>query len=214
MKHFITRNHLRWLSRRCKRLIRWAVLHVLVDEIFLLQPAILRWMSVFSFSVQPCGFLLGDESSSLHLWSYFVPVQQLPTTSDYETEWAMILWPVHSMLLLFLALLRRGQSMLWSSKLLPGFLLRNLRSCCKLSLISRFLYSYLAHIFAWHPKLTLSNLQPSQLKTSSLPPLSPASSQPTCTEVWAWFAAGDGVAIWLLLLYQQVGTMEVTICCH
>lgn len=54
MKCFITRNHLRWLSRRYKRLMWWAVLLVHVDEIFLLQQICSVRVRVCLFFVQLC----------------------------------------------------------------------------------------------------------------------------------------------------------------
>lgn len=124
---------------------------------------------------------LSDKKSSLHLWSYFGPTQQLPNASHSETvghnnpltrsQWTATLCQEETRV----------------SKLLPGSVPRDPRSCWKLFFVSRLPYSYLAHILAWHPKLILSNLlQLSQLKTQSL-------SCCLCAgEVWAWFWDGNG----------------------
>lgn len=174
MKCFITRNHLRWLSRRSKRPLWWAVLLVLVDEIFLLQHSCSTRIHVCLLFVCPTLWFSSRRwklliAPMILLW----PCPAAP--NHFRLRNSVGYDPLTSSLLLpFLALLRRGQSWLWGSKLLPGSVLRNPRSCCKLSLISWFPYSYLAHILAWYPKLILSNLlQLSQLKTHPLALLSP-----------------------------------------
>lgn len=127
-------------------------------------------MRIYLLFVCPARwFLLGDERSSLHLRSYFGPIQQLQLLQTVKQRriWCLDHFKVYSCL--FWPSQEKDRAGSWGSKPLPGSILRNPRRCCNWFRISWF--PYLAHILAWHPKLILSNLlHLLQLKTHPLAP--------------------------------------------